>query len=276
MLYVELNAGLDDCTCNVAVNESVHLTTNTTDHPFADVWTTPAGVWTGVTLEELDAPVNIDTFVEVAGNFTWVLNNSNGADLDECVAYLDAISTVDADVNAHASNSTNGKAVNTWYSYNAGGQVVTRSGADTNGLYIYNVPVADQQRIVFTDDAGATKTYSFQVSVEATIGATAKGDVNAWYHTFFAAAYNSGSAITVQDSGASPVKGLASTANAQNRVIFAFDYTGDTVGGPADSDKDCVFLCEGDGGATQAKTLYTITKQTTVAFACIPAVENNV
>ena len=68
---------------------------------------------------------------------------------------------------------------------------------------------------------------------------------------------------------------LSAMADAAD-IIDAFDYTGDTVGGAADSDKDGVYLCEGDGGATQAKTLFTIKKLTTVAFTCIPAVENNV
>jgi hypothetical protein len=192
------------------------------------------------------------------------------------VAFLDALAQTDDDINDHATNVTNGKRVGTWYSYNAAGQIVTRSGADTKGLYLYNVPVADQQKVVYKDDAGGLKTYPFSVSVEAEIGATAKADVNAWYHSFFGAAYNTAGAITVLDSSADPVKGLASTADVANKIIFAFDYDGDTIGGPAGSTKNCVFLCEGDGGATQAKTLYTITRITTVAFACIPAVENNV
>jgi len=43
------------------------------------------------------------------------------------------------------------------------------------------------------------------------------------------------------------IKGLASTADVANKVVFSFDYTGDTVGGTANTDKNCVFLCEGNG-----------------------------
>jgi hypothetical protein len=240
------------------------------------VYTSQTGVWVGMNLEELDTPLSKDEFVEAAGNFTWVLNNPSGADLKQCVAYLDAIATVNADINSHATNSTIGKDVDTWYSYNASGQIVSKSGADGKGLYIYNIPTADKQKVVFKSDDGSTKTYSFSVSVEADIGVVAKGDANGWYHSFFAADYNTAGAITVQDSGANPVKGMTSTADASNKIIYPFDYTGDTVGGPADSDKNCVFLCEGDGGATQAKTLYTITKTASVAFACAPGVEDNV
>lgn len=266
-----------------AVNETPHLTTGS--YTLADVYGgSQVAPWTGMTLEKLASALNVDEFAEAAGNFTWVLNNAgtgtNGSpispcNLDQAVAYLDAIAQTADDIDSGSETTTYGKLVGTWYSYDAEGKVITRSGADALGLYIYNIPTADQQRVKFTDDAAALKSYSFSVSVEAEIGANAKADVEAWYHSFFAAAYNTAGAITVEDSGATEVKGLASTANASNKIIFSFDYTGDTVGGPADTDKNCVFLCEGDGGVTQAKTLYTITKQTTVAFSCIPGVENN-
>ncbi len=256
-----------------AVNESEHLTTK--NYTLADVYTTQIAPWTGMSLEKLAAAVNRDEFAEAAGDFTWVLNNTGSGNLDQMVAFLDALAQTDDDIDSGTQTVTHGKRVNTWYSYNALGQVVSRSGADALGLYFYNVPVADQQRVVFTDDAGNVKSYSFSVSVEAEVGVTAKDDNQAWYHSYFAAAYNTSGAITVQDSGAAEVKGNASSANVDNKIIFPFDYTGDTVGGPADSDKDCIFLCEGDGGATQAKTLYTITKITTVAFSCAPGVENN-
>lgn len=257
-----------------AVNESAHLTTGTYD--LVDVYGgAQIAPWTGMHLEKLAAPVNRDEFVEAAGDFTWVVVNSGTGNLDQVVAFLDALAQTDDDIDFGPETVTNGKRVDTWYSYNAAGKVVTKSGADTNGLYLYNIPTADKQRVIFTDDLGALKTYSFSVSVEADIGSAAKGDVNAWYHSFFAAAYNTSGAITVQNSSDVEVKGMASTADGSNKIIFEFDYTGDTVGGTANTNKNCVFLCEGDGGATQAKTLYTITESTTVAFACAPGVENN-
>lgn len=257
-----------------ALNESEHLTSG--DYTLADVY---GGVqvspWTGMTLEKLASAVNKDEFAEAAGNFTWVLNNTVPGSLYQMVAFLDALSMQDVDIDSGVQTITYGKRIGTWYYYNATGQVVTRSGADSLGLYLYNVPTADKQLVVFTDDAGNIKSYSFSVSVKATVGAIAKADALAWYHSYFEAAYNTSGAITVKDSSAVDVKGSASGADVNNIIEFAFDYTGDTVGGAADTDKDCVFLCEGDGGATQAKTLYTITKITTVSFSCAPPVENN-
>lgn len=257
-----------------AVNEGPHLTSG--NYALVDVFGgAQIAPWTGMTLEKLAVATNKAEFVEAAGNFTWVLNNSANGNLDQMVAFLDALAQSAADIDTGSVTITYGKRVGTWYTYNAAGKVVTRSGADSLGLYLYNVPTADKQRVLFTDDAAGSKSYAFSVSVEAEIGAVAKADVNAWYHSFFAAAYNTSGAITVLDSSANPVKGAASTANGANKIVFEFDYTGDTVGGTANTNKNCVFLCEGDGGATQAKTLYTITQQTTVAFTCAPGVENN-
>lgn len=265
-----------------ALNEGPHLTTDpVTNHPLADVYTTPTGVWATMELNHIPSPTaKTGEFSNDTGTllFSWELINANSANLDQIVAWLDAFSIHTDEADGLAVNTGHlGKDIETWYYYNSAGQVVTKSGVTpaSEGLYINNVPTADQQRVVMTADDGEVKAYSFSVSVEAEIGSVAKADVNAWYHSWFAAAYNTLSAVVVEDSSAAEVKGAASTADGSNKIIFAFDYTGDTNGGAADSDKDCVFLCEGDGGATQAKTLYTITKQTTVAFSCAPSVENN-
>ena len=257
-----------------ALNESVHLTTGA--FSLTDVYTTPIAPWTGMSLEKLAVAQTETGFNEADGDFTWVLNNTGNGTLNQCVAFLDALAQTDDDIDSGTETVTNGKRVGTWYYYNATGQVVTRSGADSLGLFIENIPVADEQKVVFTDDVGAIKTRPFVVGIEANIGATAKADANAWYHAFFAALYNASGALTVQDSSAADIKGLASTADGANKIIKAFDYDGDTIGGTAGTDKDCVFLCEGDGGATQAKTLFTISRQTTIAFTCAPGVENNV
>lgn len=266
-----------------ALNEGVHLTTSEASMPFADVITTPAGVWVGMELNHIASPVaKAGEFSDETGTrlFSWELINPSGANLDQAVAWLDAFATeAAAEADGLGVNLGHlGKDINTWYYYNPAGQVVARSGVDatTEGLYLNGLPPSDQQRYVLTDDSQVIKAYSFSVSIEAEIGATAKADVNGWYHCFFAALYNTSGAVTALDSVGSAIKGLSSTADANNKIIDSFDYTGDTVGGVANTDKDCVYLCEGDGGATQAKTLFTIKELTTIAFTCSPSVENNV
>ena len=61
-------------------------------------------------------------------------------------------------------------------------------------------------------------------------------------------------------------------------INFEFDWVGDTIGGPggASTDKDIVFECEGDGGVTAAKTVFTLTSAASITSSCVPLVENNV
>jgi len=266
-----------------AIDESTHLTTNEIDHPFADVSTVPAGVWANMELNYIGIPVaKTGEFADETGSreFSWELINNDGANLDQMIAWLDAFATEPTkEADGLGVNLGHlGKNADTWYYYDATGTIITRSGVDpsTEGLYLNNIPSFDQQRVVMTDDSGALKDYAFTVAIEADIGSAAKADANAWFHSFFAAAYNTAGAITVEDKTNIEIKGLASSADLSNKIIKSFDYNGDTLGGPANTDKDCVFLCEGDGGATQAKTLYTITKIVKVSFSCAPAIENNV
>lgn len=258
-----------------AVNETPHLTTG--NYNLSDVYGgSQIAPWTGMSLEKLANPQTETGFNESDGDFTWVLHNTNSGTLDECVAFLDALAQTDDDIDSGTLTTTNGKRVDTWYYYNAAGKVITKSGADSLGLFIENIPTADEQNVYFTDDAGNIKTRPFTVSIEADIGSIAKADPNAWYHCFFAADYNTSSAVTVNNASSNPIKGLASTANASNKIVDTFDYDGDTLGGPAGTDKDAIFLCEGDGGATQAKTLFTLSRNTTIAFTCAPTAETNV
>jgi hypothetical protein len=140
-----------------ALQESVHLTTGS--YALADVYGgSQISPWTGMTLEKLVTPQTETGFVETDGDFTWVLNNTAAGNLDQCVAFLDALAQTDDDIDTGAVTITRGKRVNTWYSYNASGKIITRSGADALGLFIEQIPTVDEQRIIFTDDTGATKT----------------------------------------------------------------------------------------------------------------------
>lgn len=263
-----------------ALNESVHLTTKEAVQAFVDVYGTPSGVWASMALNHIPSPVvKSGEFSDETGTrlFSWELVNAT-ATLDECVAWLDAFAASTDEADGLAVNTGHlGKDVETWYTYNASGQIVTKSGVTpaSEGLYIQNIPAADQQRIVMTDDGATQKTYSFTVSVEADVGATAKADVLAWYHAWYQTSYNTGSSEVLTDTGSAEVKGSASAANVANKIIFNYDHTGNAEDTGANTTKSCVFLCEGDGGATQAKTLFDITAVTTVAFSCAPSVENN-
>ena len=270
-----------------ALGESVHLTSG--GYSLSDVYGGgQISPWTGMGLEELDTPQLETGFTTADGNFTWVLNNTVPGNLDECIAFLDALAQTDDDINDHVGNTTNGKRVGTWYTYNAAGKILPRvgTGAANEGLFIEQLVGTDKNRVIFTDDAGNPKEYPAYSNVTVTVGANAVADTNAWFHAFFADGpgagddFNTSGALTVQTAQAADVKGNVngSGLRVSNDIVFEFDHAGDTIGGPggAGTDKDVVFECEGDGGVTAAKTVFTLTDAASITASCVPLVENNV
>lgn len=227
-------------------------------------------------IEKQSSAVTETGFKEGDGDFTWILRNPNNGSLKQCIAFLDAMAQTDDDIDYSSLTDTHGERVATWYSYNGAGKIVTKSGADSNGLFIENIPTADEQSIVFTADDASTRTRPFSVDISVAVGSFAVSDDKAWYEAFFLADYNTSSAKVVIDKAGNDVKGNVSTNAVDNDIGFAFGYDSDTVGGTAGTDKDVVFLCEGDGGATQAKTVFTITKVSKITASAEPSLETNV
>ncbi|RLA25777.1 MAG: hypothetical protein DRQ62_01580, partial [Gammaproteobacteria bacterium] len=235
--------------------------------------------------------------------FTWTVNNTGAGSLNQVVAYLDAIATLNADINAHATNTNDGQTYNVWYRYTGAGKIQalvgTGAAADIGsageGLFIESLVGSDKLNVEFIDDAGDTLTYPFQVTNTVTVGTGAVADTNAWVHCFFRDGadnaigggddFNSSGAVTVATPDATDVKSDLSTLTQSvtefyrtaTEVLFVFDHTGDTVGGSAGENKYVVFECEGDGGVTAAKTIWQITNASpTISVSCVPGVETNV
>ncbi len=268
-----------------ALGETPHLTTGS--YALANVYGVgQVGPWTGMTLEELDVPQGETGFTTTSGNFTWTVNNTGSGTLDEVIAYLDAIAQTDDDINAHVTNTTNGKRVGVWYSYNAAGKIlpVVGTGAAGEGLFIEGLVGTDKNRVIFTDDAGANKIYPSYSNVTVAVGPGAVADTNAWFHAFFLNGpgasddFNTAGALTVQTAQTVDVKGFVDGTglSAGNNILFEFDWYLDTIGGSIETDKDIVFECEGDGGVTAAKTVFTLSSAATITASCIPGTENNV
>ena len=252
-----------------ALGETPHLTTG--DYTLADVYGGgQISPWTGMGLEKLVTPQTETGFTQADGDFTWVLNNNASGTLNECVAFLDALAQTDDDIDSGSQTITRGKRVGTWYTYDAQGRVVTRSGADSLGLFIENVPTVDQQRIVFTADDASQKTYPFLVQLTLNVGANAAADPDAWFHVWEAAAYGTDSAVTVLDANSVEIKGFVSGSTS---IVRSYDFDGSTH---APSALSIVVECEGDGIATQAKTESSITRTANISIVCTPGLETNV
>jgi len=270
-------AELGGYSTGAALNESDHLTTGS--YALADVYGgSQTAPWTGMSLEKLATAQTESGFAGAAtGDFTWVLNNTLGGTLDECVAYLDAIAQEDGDVTTGEA-ILNGKQYDTWYEYSPGGKIIPVTGAgDGLGMFIENLPAADKTSVIFYEDSEATSRdtsleYPVYTSVSVEIGQSAIDDTNAWYHVFDLANYDSASATTYQDATPADVYGAADNSStfitgAQTYFAFSHNYT-------INGSQDVVVLCEGDGGVTQAKTGFTIA-DSSVSQSCIPAQETN-
>lgn len=278
---------MDGYGAGFALGESPHLTTVPATYPLANVYGGgQVSPWTGMGLEELDVAQSETGFTTADGNFTWVLNNTVPGNLDECIAFIDALQQTDDDINDHISNVTNGKRVGVWYTYDADGTIRFNAPFASQGFFVEQLVGTDKNRVAFVDDADATKIYPAFSNVSVFVGSDAVADANAWFHAFFLTGigaqagndFNTATAITVQDASATAVKGDVDGTGKSvgNNIDFEFDHAADTVGGTAGANKDCVFECEGDGGVTAAKTIFTLTSAASITATCQPSVETNV
>ena len=282
-----------------AVNESPHLTSGSFN--LADVYGVgQVAPYTGLDLEKLAVAQNEIGFVpnaldgdSTAGDFTWVLKNTDGtkATLNQCVAYLDALGIQTTTINT-GTPSVVGKDVNVWYSYNGAGKIVTQTGNnDGFGLYIDALAGDDKNAIVFVDDLGYDRIYPAYITVRTDVGAGAVADLESWYQNYFTTApagdYNTATAVTVLDASGTAVKTVVGNTISDDtpyvlsgtQFSYSFDFDANTIGGDGvpGNPRDMVMVVEGDGTVTQAKTGFTVDgTSTTVSITCSPATENNV
>jgi hypothetical protein len=115
--------------------------------------------------------------------------------------------------------------------------------------------------------------------VEITVGSPAVADTNAWYHVYYdegTGPFDSATAVTVNDSVGTPVKGNVAADAVGGKISFAYAYDTNTQNGLAQgTDKDVVVEVEGDGGVAQAITYFTITRTAVVAVTCAPPADLN-
>lgn len=234
--------------------------------------------FTGILFTRLASPQTETGFVQADGAFTDIISNSAAASLAQIRARMDAWMQLDTDIDENA-NGFLPKRVAPLYTIDDQGRIVTRQG-----LFIDNVPVADQQSIVFTDDSDNPKTYPFNVQVTIAVSDAWQADSNAWYQCMFkdgagSQDFDTATAVIVNDAAGSPVVGTSAdaTGSSGNYVIsFSFDYDGnDQAGLPAGTDKTLIFLAEGDGGAQAVSVEIPITRQAVITVAARAEVETN-
>ena len=230
------------------------------------------------------APQTETGFNEADGDFTDAIRNPANGTLAQLRAFMDALmqQTTDENANTGATGSFIPARADVLYTIDAQGRLVTRPG-----LFIENIPAADNQNVVLTADNGDEKTFPFANEVRVAVSDAWFDDPNAWYACFFTDGaggldFDTGSAVLVDDNSGVDVTGTpgdsrASGVAGSRQVIFTFNYSGNTQAGlPADTDKDVIFLAEGDGGAIAARAAITITNQAIITADASAAAETNI
>ena len=235
--------------------------------------------YTGMTFTRFASPQTKTGFVQADGAFTDVISNTASGSLAQIRARMDAWMQLDTDIDEN-ENGFRPKRAAPLYSIDDNGRIVTRQG-----LFIENVPTADQQSIVFTDNAGDTKSYPFNVQVTVSVSDAWANDANGWYQCMFldgdgSSDFNTPNAVIVEDAQGDPVVGTSADvigSSGNRRIVFSFDYDGNTQAGlAAGTDKAVVFLAEGDGGAQAAVAEFIISRQATITAQALAAAETNI
>ena len=236
--------------------------------------------WTGMAYTSFDTPQSRSGFTTADGNYDIIISNSGNGSLAEIEAFLDALMLQDTDQDAHGTNTYLPKRGAPLYTKDDQGRTVTKQG-----IHIDNVPTADRQKIVQTDNAGAAKVYPFNPSVRIAVSDAWVNDANAWGQVMYADGaggldFDTANAVIVdQVGGADAVFTSADALGSAGSyyVEFPYDYDGNTQAGlSAGQNKAVVGLFEGDGGAQAADPVFfTITRDTIVNASALAASETN-
>jgi hypothetical protein len=88
--------------------------------------------------------------------------------------------------------------------------------------------------------------------------------------------FDTATAVTVNDASGNPMKGNVAADQVGGKILKSYSYDTNTQAGlSAGVDKAMVALVEGDGGAGQAITYFTMTRTTTVGVSCSPPTDTN-
>ena len=251
----------------------------------ADVWgVNQIAPYTGLGFQRETTTVSHSGFNEAAGNFKDTITNTAGASLLQIRAWLDMLMQSDADENANTANTgvLRPKRMEPLYTINAAGKLVTRAG-----LYIANIPAADQQSVILTDDAGAQKTYPFNVGLVIKLSTAWFNDAGGqFFRLMYAngagtADFDTANAVTATDANSVAVTGSKtdtriSPDGSDYKLSLSYAYDSNTEAGlTAATDKQMALLI---GGGTTSKyrvVYFTITRTAQIIVDATTDAETN-
>lgn len=186
-----------------------------------------------------------------------VIVDGNGATLEQIYTKVQYLLRQDTDIDAGLSGVI-GKTADSLL-YFVGSDLYT-----TLGVYVDNIQNADSNRIIFNDQNGTDRTNPFTSAGTMNFNAVMVG-AGSSYRLMFSALYGTAGAVTVEDSTGTPITGEITAAD----IAFDFDYDGDTVGGPAGTDKLVTLVGIRPNSSKFAITTGTLTKSKALSFSLV-------
>ena len=227
-----------------------------------DATVASTGVYQGITVEYFAT----DQSLPVGGsnyNFDVVVTSASGASLEEIYTKAQYLLRQDADIDSGAG-TVNGKTADILMEFQ--GETLYTS----TGVYINGINPADINRVILTDTGGVERQFPFASAGELTANTPLIG-AGSSYRLMFADGpaptgdeYGFDGAITVQDADGIDIAGTITSGT----IPFTFDYDGDTLGGPAGTDKAVVLVGvrPGFGKFTVATGTLTRSKAITIGL----------
>ncbi len=144
-------------------------------------------------------------------------------------------------------------------------------------MFVDDLDPNDTNNATWEDASGVDREFDFVAAGNITFNVNLQNDANAVYEMFFDSTpqgdYGTPQAVTVQDSGGSPIAGNVGGASS---VSWDFAYDTNNQGGrtPA-TDADVVVVAIGLNTAQFVRTDYTITRTTGQSISLVAALERN-
>lgn len=178
-------------------------------------------------------------------NYTYTID-CNGGTIQQGAEYWWWLQRKNSDIDAHATNTLNGKtsAVGVYY---VGDKLYTTLLAPGKGLAFINFAASGINYVTFTDDTGTERTFSYTAAGTIEVPEAAQGDATATYHLYPTSGWGT-AADLVDDASGTPITGLV---GGRASISFTYDWT---AGG--DLPVTCVVL--GTSGCTNAVATTTL------------------
>lgn len=195
-------------------------------------------------------------------NFKYTLD-CNGGTIQQGYEYLCWLLRKNSDIDAHATNTLNGKTAPAC-AYYVGDRIYTTLVDTGMGLAFTDFNAAGINYYSATDDTGTVRTFSYTAAVIIEPSEAAQGDATARFYVYRASEYGT-AATPINDASASPMTGLI---DGRSTISLTYDHT---AGG--DVEAICVIL--GTAGCTNATATTTIIASESNKFVPANAVERN-